>query len=388
MSPIDHAAIKHFTVRPILEYRARYERRMDQDFQPDRRDNRSNLLQRGRVGAEMTKDGMTVRLVYQHSSSLNWLVAGNGIAIRSDLLEANVSFKSGNKKVVLGRQRFGLGNRRLIGELDWNNVGNSFEGARVDDRNWTLFLLRSGVQPVPSKGLLLAGASTSTPLSTTSLIVKSDDAKQIHRTRLTLSTEGKSKPVAGRSLTYQVALQAGHEGGKKVQAWAANGRYTADVQKDLEAYGEINIASGGASKGVNSTFDQLYPTAHDKLGLLDTTGWRNVVAASAGLKMKFTKTSSLRLACTWLQLYSSKDAWYGAGGAANTFGTTTYKDPTGNSGKNLGHEFDLEYVTTLKSNLSLSAGCGLFVPGRFVKSFGGSRFGNQTYGYVMLGWRY
>jgi len=41
---------------------------------------------------------------------------------------------------------------------------------------------------------------------------------------------------------------------------------------------EYNAASGDASPndGRRQTFDQLYPTGHDKLGLADQVGWKNI----------------------------------------------------------------------------------------------------------------
>ncbi len=375
-------------IKPILEFRARYERRMDTDFQPDRRDNRSNLLLRGRVGLQLSKDGVTGRIVYQHASSLNWLPVGNGIAFRSDLLEANVSFKNGATTYTLGRQRFGLGNRRLVGELDWNNVANAFEGFKVEDRTWTFFLMRAGVLPTPSKALVLTGVTFKRASNTTAFIIKVDDAKGVAQTRYTLSNEGTLKPNAKSTLSYQIGFQAGHQDGKSVQAWAANGRYGMDIAPKVEAYGELNIASGGSSNRVNATFDQLYPSGHDRLGLMDTTGWKNIVSATAGVKFKPSANSSLRLSYTWLQLYDKRDAWYGVGGAINAFGATLYRDPTGNSGRDIGQEFSLDYSSTLANGFTLSAGAGIFRPGGFVKSFGGNISGNQTFGYLMLSWKF
>lgn len=234
--PLDNFDSRDIQIKPVLEFRSRYERRIDADFQPDRRDNRSNLLLRERVGLQLSKDGVTGRIVYQHASSLNWFPAGNGIAIRSDLLEANVSFKNGATTYTLGRQRFGLGNRRLIGELDWNNIANAFEGLKVEDRTWTFFLMRAGVLPTPSKNLVLSGVTFKMASNTTAFIIKVDDAKGVAQTRYTLSNEGTLKPNAISTLNYQIAFQAGHQDGKSVQAWAANGRYGMDIAPKVEVY--------------------------------------------------------------------------------------------------------------------------------------------------------
>lgn len=388
MVPLDAISDHEFQIKPIFEYRVRYERRVDPDFQPDRSDNRSSLLLRGRVGFSLTQDGKTVRLVYQHADALNWLDTGNGISIRSDLLEANLSFKSGSKTYTVGRQRFGLGNRRLLGELEWSNISNSFEGFKVVDGSWTTYLLRAGVLPAASKNLVLAGVAHANASNTTSLIAKSDEVNNVHQTRFTLSTEGTHAFAPRYNLSYQAVVQAGHLGGKEVRAWAANMHIGHEFRPRVEVFSELNLASGGMSDHVNSTFDQLYPSAHDKVGLMDTTGWKNVVATTAGVKFQPDSASTLKFSATWLQLFDRSDAWYGAGGGANSFGKIVYKDAAGMSGRNLGIEFDVDFATTKILGVTIAAGGGLFVPGDFVKSFGGPKFGNQSFGYLMLGYKF
>ena len=51
--------------------------------------------------------------------------------------------------------------------------------------------------------------------------------------------------------------------------------------------GEYNYASGDAdpTDGTRGTFDQLYPTPHDKYGLADQVGWRNIHHVRAGVEL-------------------------------------------------------------------------------------------------------
>ena len=51
--------------------------------------------------------------------------------------------------------------------------------------------------------------------------------------------------------------------------------------------GEYNFASGDddPADNVRGTFDQLYPTPHDKTGLADQIGWKNVHHARAGFEV-------------------------------------------------------------------------------------------------------
>ena len=50
---------------------------------------------------------------------------------------------------------------------------------------------------------------------------------------------------------------------------------------------EYNFATGDdvANDGKRQTFDQLYPTGHDKLGLADQVGWRNIHHLREGIEI-------------------------------------------------------------------------------------------------------
>ena len=55
------------------------------------------------------------------------------------------------------------------------------------------------------------------------------------------------------------------------------------------------IASGDANPadGIRGTFDQLYPTAHDKYGLADQVGWRNIHHVRVGFDITPIKATPI-----------------------------------------------------------------------------------------------
>jgi hypothetical protein len=75
------------------------------------------------------------------------------------------------------------------------------------------------------------------------------------------------------------------------------------VRMTPRVFAEYNHASGdrNPTDGRRGTFDQLYPTGHDKLGLSDQVGWRNINHARAGLDLK--------PAARW-QLTGSYHSWW------------------------------------------------------------------------------
>ena len=78
----------------------------------------------------------------------------------------------------------------------------------------------------------------------------------------------------------EMAVQRGSLGPDSVRAWAGHWqiRETLPGSRTPHVTAEYNYASGDAdpADGIRGTFDQLYPTAHDKYGLADQVGWRNI----------------------------------------------------------------------------------------------------------------
>ena len=80
----------------------------------------------------------------------------------------------------------------------------------------------------------------------------------------------------------EAAIQRGSLGSDTISAWAGHcaGRPDDSVggRRRYRVFGEYNFASGDETPGdgTRGTFDQLYPTAHDKYGLADQVGWKNI----------------------------------------------------------------------------------------------------------------
>ena len=107
-------------------------------------------------------------------------------------------------------------------------------------------------------------------------------------------------------------------------------------------FGEYNYASGDETPGdgLRGTFDQLYPTAHDKYGLADQVGWKNIHHLRTGLE--FRPHAKLALAGGYhsFWLASATDALYNAGG------TAIARIPTGAPDRHVGQELDIQATYT------------------------------------------
>ena len=124
------------------------------------------------------------------------------------------------------------------------------------------------------------------------------------------------------------------------------------------------------------TFDQLYPTAHDKYGVTDLVGWQNMRHLRSGLDLGFTKSWSATARYNRYWLADRYDALYTGGGAVLA------RSPTGVAGTDVGQEIDVIAAGKFRPTLSFSGGIGYFMPGTFLKTTTPGK--PYTYPYAML----
>jgi len=117
----------------------------------------------------------------------------------------------------------------------------------------------------------------------------------------------------------EIAAQTGSAGSDTIRAWAGHWQLGETIASDpkLRLIGEYNYASGDRdpSDGRRGTFDQLYPTAHDKYGLADQVGWRNIHDLRLGSEITPTKGWQLTGNYHSWWLADTHDGLYNAAGA-------------------------------------------------------------------------
>jgi hypothetical protein len=178
-----------------------------------------------------------------------------------------------------------------------------------------------------------------------------------------------------------MAAQNGSLGAESIGAWAGHwllGYTLAGARLTPRVFAEYNQASGDSNPIDNrkGTFDQLYPTAHDKYGVTDLVGWQNMKHLRAGLEVSMFKGWSATTRYNRYWLADAHDGLYNGGGAVIA------RSPTGAAGTDAGQELDIIASGKLRPTLGLNAGLGYFIPGAFLKSTTpGKPF---TYPYVML----
>jgi hypothetical protein len=179
----------------------------------------------------------------------------------------------------------------------------------------------------------------------------------------------------------QMAAQRGSLGNELIRAWAGHwlvGFSLVNTPLTPRVFTEYNQASGDANPTDNKrgTFDQLYPTGHDKYGLTDLVGWQNMKHTRSGVDLALAKgwTATARYSSYWLA--EPRDALYGGGGAALA------RSPSGTAGTYVGREVDVITTVKFQPGIGFSAGLGRFVPGTFLKNTTPGKA--YTYPYAML----
>jgi hypothetical protein len=179
----------------------------------------------------------------------------------------------------------------------------------------------------------------------------------------------------------ETAFQTGSVGPDAVRAWASHwnvGKTLAAVPAGPRFFGEYNYASGDASRtdGTRGTFDQLYPTGHDKYGLADQVGWRNIHHARAGVEFKPSPKWGVNGGYHSWWLASVTDALYSAGGVA------VVRSADGTAGRHVGQEVDVQAAYNYSPQLQIGGGYAYLIPGEFLThATPGHAY---SYPYVML----
>ena len=301
----------------------------------------------------------------------------------------------------VGRQEINLGEERLVGSSGWTNTARSFDAARLTLREGKYRLDAFASSPVvlqdgnvgdhvPGNNLhgLYGGLQNVVPGSTIEPYLfwrlaqrqKSETGTLGNLDFTTLGVRWLGKLPRGFDYSMEMASQRGSLGTDRILAWAGHyvGGYTLSSFWTPRWFIEYNYASGdhNGKDGARQTFDQLYPSGHDKYGLADQVGWKNILHARTGIECKPRPRwmLSARYSAYWLA--DAHDALY------NSAGTALFRRADGTAGRFVGVEFDGNLVYLYSRQFQIGAGFGHLIPGTFLDRTTPGRA--YSYPYLML----
>jgi hypothetical protein len=298
---------------------------------------------------------------------------------------ADIGATTGPITIRAGRQELAYGDQRLVGHVSWLNSARTFDGGKLTLRSKGLSLdtFYSSVVRImqdefdkSGAGNRFAGAYLTSALipkgsfepylfyrRDVNVVGEQGVVDKLNSTTFGFRTVGKLP--ASLDYNVEMALQRGDLGANDVTAWAGHwqlresltGAWTPKIT------GEYNYASGDKdpADGKRQTFDQLYPTPHDKYGLADQVGWKNLHHVRTGFEITPLKGMPITTNYHSWWLAEERDALY------NVASVPIARVITGAANSHVGQEIDVQVSKALFPQLQVAAGYAHIFTGAFLK---------------------
>lgn len=307
-----------------------------------------------------------------------------------DLRQAYADFGDVEKSPValrFGRQEMSYGTERIIGVSSWSNTSRSFDAAKL--------ILRHG----KVRADLFAASVVVLQNGTVGSVQPGNNTYGIYVTTTDLLPGATIDPFVIWRLQPNITSETGISGHMDEKVWGLRtvGRlhrdfdYGATVMLERGDYStdhlnalalhfllgytfsraawrpriavEYNYGSGDQDPrdGRHTTFDQLYPTSHDRYGLADQVGLRNMRHTRFQAEWNPARkwSAGARISLFWLA--SARDALY------NNQGNAVARLAGGSGGRWIGPELDGYGSYRLNRYQQIGAGFGHIFPGTFLQ---------------------
>jgi Alginate export len=317
----------------------------------------------------------------------------------------------------VGRQLLTYGDSRLVADSKWSNFGRSFNAVKLRYEEREFWIETFIARPVQIKrhdfndsdaadnfgGIYIS--TTLVPKQTTDVYLfyrdKHDNQPDLDPTNkldpdgtwngpaarfATVGARVKSKPGewSGWDYTGEIAFEAGdiwvsnrQSTRLNLSAFAlhASGGYTAEQWSWKPRVGlEYDFASGDDNPRDQDfhSFQNLFPSNHEKYGFMDEFSWRNLHDARLQISAKPVNKLDLELDYHAFWLATTEDFWY----RSNGISALRTKTPAGldvrtiGAGNFAGHEIDLTASYELTKNIRVHIGYSHFLAGDYLSDTG------------------
>jgi hypothetical protein len=187
-----------------------------------------------------------------------------------------------------------------------------------------------------------------------------------HLNEVTIGLHWKGALPAAFDYDTEFDGQTGSLGTSSIAAWAGYaslGKTLRKVAASPRVFLEGNYASGTTNPNGRdwNTFDELYPSNHDKLGFADLVGRRNLVQFRTGVEEEPTKKWKLKQQFESFWLATANDNLYASSGAISVAAHP-------GAGRHIGNELDLVAEYQLDKGLGFGFGYGRMFAGQFLNT--------------------
>jgi hypothetical protein len=329
---------------------------------------------------------------------------------------------------TVGRQAITYGDGRLVADSKWGNFGRTFDAARLRFEEPHFWLEGFFMRPVQiERGEFndsdsednFGGAYFSTDYlscQSSDLYVyyrdKRDNQPDLSPTN-TIDPQGTWNGPAARFVTLGARFKSNP---KKLGPWDYSGEFVyengnlwqsdrSSRRFDLSAFAlavsggytlnnchwsprvgmEYDFASGDddPTNSSSHSFQNLFPSAHDKYGLMDEFGWRNMHDLRFQLSAKPFKQVDLELHYHAFWLADTEDFWF----RNNGISTLRTRTPTGQDVRTVGASNfagqEIDFIVGLEPipHVKVSTGYSHFFAGQYLADTGAHD--DADFGYVM-----
>ena len=318
----------------------------------------------------------------------------------------------------VGRQVLSYGDERLVGANNWSNYGRSFDALKLiihpaenvqvdvfyskvvetiknnrldEDEDvdfYGVYGTTSNFQDIGLKAfdlycLVLRDNGLNNSGKPATLVfpgglIKGLDADS-NATIWTIGARAAGVIPIIEAIDYNIeyAHQYGQIASSSLDAWALHsevGFSLPDFMMKPRIAAFFNYATGDAVAGDkrNTTFVNLFPTNHDKYGMIDFMRWQNMQDIGGNLTVTPIESLTAKIAYHRLWLAKKNDAWYGSPTEANLRNTffATNSNRKGDGDNNVGDEIDLLLTYNYNKYVALEAGYSVFFAGDLIKRGG------------------
>ena len=310
----------------------------------------------------------------------------DAVDLRQGYMELGDS-ESSSMGLRVGRQALTFGDGRLVADSGWSNVGRTFDavrvtwrygGLRVDGFASSVVVCRDGEFNRPLAGDNLHGlygsAQRLVPGATVDLYtlwrlspkVAAESGLAGKLDSHTTGVRWAGKLRWGFDYAAEVAGQTGRFGNDRIGAWASHwvvGHTLPIPQYQPRLFAEYDYASGDADPkdGRHASFDQLYPSSHDKFGIADQFMWSNLRHVRLGGEAKARKWLTMGSSYHHFGLVSARDALFAPGAKV------VARVPSGSAGRDVGSEWDLQALSRLSKSTQVGWGYSHIFTGQFLR---------------------
>lgn len=302
--------------------------------------------------------------------------------------------------VKVGRQVLSYGDERFVGGFDWSNVARVFDAVKLVYTPIPRFQLdlfvsrvvrveRVSVDRTPHDddfyGIYGAFKPFFDHMLDTFLFIRHNTNKSVRGERPGQVGELKEYTFGNRfkgkkfNFDYgtEYAIQLGSRSHNAIEAWAFHQELGYTFDKFFwtpRVYGEYNHASGdrNPTDGKFQTFDNLFPTNHNKYGYIDFVGLKNINNFMIGASVKPHKRLMFSTDFHWFFLDAKESAWFNAGGGV-------FRTASPRAGLSLGQEIDLFATYKFTEHISFLGGYSHFFASTFAENTGRDDDANFLY---------